>query len=98
MSYPTFTFDTKAAKPGDRFKHNRSGKTGTFIRMAKNPRNGAIVEWDEHSFADAAGVDLVADRDHLGHRLVPDRERPGEEAHRRHRLVEITARDRERTH
>jgi hypothetical protein len=53
---------------------------------------------DEHALTDTARADFVSNRDHLGHRLVPDRERPGEEAHRRHRLVKITPRDREWSH
>ena len=56
------------------------------------------LERHEHPIADPALADVVADGDHLGHRLVSDRERPGEDAERRHRLVEVTARDRERTH
>jgi hypothetical protein len=53
---------------------------------------------DEHPVADAAFADVVSNRDHLGHRLMPDRERPGKDAHRRHRLIQITPRDRERSH
>jgi hypothetical protein len=42
---------------------------------------------DEHPLADAALADLVPDRDYLGHRLVSNCKRPGEEAERGHRLV-----------
>jgi glutathione S-transferase len=79
----------------------RSGAVG--VTRAEAPvtascaRPARDLERDEHPLADAAHADLVPNRDHLGHRLVPDRERPGEEAHRSHRLVEITTRDREWT-
>jgi glutathione S-transferase len=65
---------------------------------ASRARSARDLKRDEYPLADAAHADLVPNRDHLSHRLVPDREGPGEEAHRRHRLVEITTRDRERTH
>ena len=65
---------------------------------ASHARPAGDLKRDEHPLADASRADLVSNCDHLGHRLVPDRERPGKEAHRRHRLVEITSRDRERTH
>jgi hypothetical protein len=65
---------------------------------AGHARPAGDLERDQHALADAARADLVSDRDHLGHHLVPDRERSGEEAHRRHRLIEIAPRDRERTY
>jgi hypothetical protein len=80
----------------------RSGAVGVTRAeapvTASHARPTGNLKRDEHPLTDAARADLVSNRDHLGHRLVPDRERPREEARRRHRLVEITPRDRERTH
>jgi len=80
----------------------RSGAVGVTRAeasvTASHARPAGDLKRDEHPLANTARADLVSNRDHLGHRLVPDRERPREEAHRRHGLVEITARDRERTH
>src|SRR6478672_1112514 len=42
---------------------------------------------DEYPLADAAFADLISECDHLGHGLVSDRKRPGEEAERCHRQV-----------
>jgi hypothetical protein len=53
---------------------------------------------DEYPLADAAFADLISECDHLGHGLVSDRKRPGEEAERCHRQVKITTRDSDRTH
>ena len=65
---------------------------------ARHARAAGDLKRDEHPLADTASSDFFTDRDHLGNGLVPDRERPGEEAHRSHRLVQITPRNRERTH
>jgi hypothetical protein len=75
-----------------RYDTRRSVPHGRLRASRKRP------ERDKHPLADTARGDLVTDRDHLGHRLVPDRERPWEEAHRRHRPVKITPRDRQRTY
>lgn len=61
-------------------------------------RSTGDLKGHEDSLADAALADLLPDGDHLGHRLVPHGKRPGEETERCHRVVEVTARDGERTH
>jgi hypothetical protein len=51
---PVWTWpDWRKAKPGTRFRHNRSGATGTFIKPSKSRHNGAIVHWDNNPFGDA---------------------------------------------
>jgi hypothetical protein len=36
----------RKAPEGTRFRHVRSGATGTFVKPARNRHNGAIVVWD----------------------------------------------------
>jgi hypothetical protein len=43
--------DWKKAKSGQRFKHVRSGRQGTFVRVSPNRHNGAIVDWDSTEFS-----------------------------------------------
>lgn len=51
MTRPTFTWpDYKKAPRGTRFRHNRTGKLGTFIGPAKTGHNGGIVVWDDRPF------------------------------------------------
>ena len=48
---PTWTWpEWRKAKPGTRVRHNRTGRTGTFVRPNKNRHNGAIVDWDDVGF------------------------------------------------
>lgn len=51
MSLPIWTWpDWKTAPEGTRFRHNRTGRLGTFIRPSKTANNGAIVVWDDRPF------------------------------------------------
>jgi hypothetical protein len=48
MGLPVWTWpDWRTARPGTRFRHNRSGRTGTFIGPSKVRNNGAVVVWDD---------------------------------------------------
>jgi len=38
--------DWKKAQAGQRFEHVRSGRRGTFVKIARNRNNGAVVDWD----------------------------------------------------
>jgi hypothetical protein len=66
--------------------------------LASHAFSARDLKRDEHPLAYATFADLVSDRYHLGHRLVSDRKRPGEEAERCHRPVKITTRDGDWTH
>lgn len=51
MAFPVFTWpDWKTAPRGTRFRHLRTGRTGTLIGPARSPHNGAIVVWDFRPF------------------------------------------------
>lgn len=51
MESPTWTWpDWRKAPSGTRFRHNQSGRLGTYIGPAKNRNNGAIVVWDNTPF------------------------------------------------
>jgi hypothetical protein len=65
---------------------------------ASRTRSAGDLKRNENALPDAPFADLGADGDHLGHRLVSDREGPGEETERRHRAIEVTARNGERPH
>jgi hypothetical protein len=48
---PEWTWpDWRSAPRGTRFRHNRTGRTGTFIQPSRARNNGAIVVWDDHPF------------------------------------------------
>jgi hypothetical protein len=81
-----------------------AGPRAVGVTRAKAPvtasctRSAGDLKRNENAVPDAPFADLVADGDHLGHRLVSNGERPGEEPERRHRVVEITARNGKRPH
>jgi hypothetical protein len=57
--------DWRDAPSGSRFRHNRSGRTGTFIRPAASRSNGAIVVWDDRPFPVRAVASDVPDSAHF---------------------------------
>ena len=81
-----------------------AGPSAVGVTRAKAPlaasrtRSAGDLKRSANALPDAPFAHLVADGDHLGHRLVSDREGPGEEPERRHRVVEITARNGKRPH
>jgi hypothetical protein len=66
--------------------------------MTSQARSAGHLERHKHPLANATLADLLPDRDHLRHSLMSDSKRTRKETERRHRLIEITARDGERTH
>ena len=75
------------------------GVAGTEAPVsASHARSAGDLKRHEHALAHAALAYLVPHGDHLGHRLVPNRKGPGEEAERCHRVVEVTTGDGERAH
>lgn len=43
--------DWKQAEEGQRFRHVRTGRQGTFVRVSPSKSNGAIVDWDPTPFS-----------------------------------------------
>jgi hypothetical protein len=66
--------------------------------IASPARPARDLKRHEDPLADATLADLGSNRDHVRHRLMPDRERPREETERCHRKVQITARHSHRPH